>query len=132
MPELESFIVQTYQKIIEQTSSQKEIMTHVVTRLDDMIGVLQTTNDRFILAIETMSHNIPEQLKESITSCNNEVIKFIEELNNRIKTLKEGSDSGFVESVKEIEKMKNRINFLYAAFTIVVMQLLAILVKVWF
>jgi hypothetical protein len=131
MPELESFLVETYRKIIEQTTSQKEILCHVVTRLDDMITTLQTTNDRFIQVIESMAHSIPDQLKESILVSHAEVIKSIDELANRIKNLKDGSDSGFIENAKDIEKMKNRINFLYAAFAIVVMQLVAVLLKIW-
>lgn len=132
MPELENFIIQTYQKIIEQTTSQKEILNHVVQRFDDMISTLQITNQKFIQTIESMGHNIPEQLKDAIVCSNTEVVKSIEDLAEKVKTLKEGSDSGFVESAKDIEKMKNRINFLYAAFAIVVMQLVAVLLKVWF
>lgn len=128
----ESIIIETYSKIIERITNQKEILDHVVERLDSLIGTTSSTNEKIYHSIDNLGHNIPERIKECLSNCNNEVVKAIEELGNRIKTLKEGSDSGFVESVKEIEKMKNRINFLYAAFAIVVMQLIAILLKIWF
>jgi hypothetical protein len=58
-------------------------------------------------------------------------IKCINELGNKLKEIQEDNLGGFVESGKEIDKMKNRINLLYAMFVIIVVQLVAILMKIF-
>jgi hypothetical protein len=125
--ETDSFLIETYKKIIEQTAGQKEILQHIVERLDGLISTIIIKNDKLTNVIDSMSHSIPERLRETLNNCNEEYIKAIEEITIKVKALKENNETYFVEGVKEIEKMKSRINFLYAAVAIVVMQLVAIL-----
>jgi hypothetical protein len=99
--------------------------------MDDMIITLRETNTKLVQVIDSMSHNIPEQLKELINSYGNNTQKCINELGNKLKEIQEDNLGGFVESGKEIDKMKNRINLLYAMFVIIVVQLVAILMKIF-
>jgi len=124
-------IIETYEKIIEQTVTQKEILSHIVTRLDSIVITLISTNEKFIEVIDIINHNIPEKIKEPIISSNEALMKSLENIENKIKSIKEAYDAGFLEYIKNYEKIKNRINFLYAAFGIIITQLLGILIKVW-
>jgi hypothetical protein len=130
-PENDNFILDTFERIIKLTTEQREILNHVVIRMDDMIITLRETNTKLVQVIDSMSHNIPEQLKELINSYGNNTQKCINELGNKLKEIQEDNLGGFVESGKEIDKMKNRINLLYAMFVIIVVQLVAILMKIF-
>lgn len=129
--ENDSFFLDTYKEIIKSTTEQKEILSHVVVRMDDMILTLRETNTKLLQVIDSMSHNIPEQLKELINGYGISTQKCINDLGEKIKSLKDENLSGFVESGKDIDKMKNRINLLYAMFVIIVVQLVAILMKIF-
>jgi hypothetical protein len=129
--ESETFFLDTFEKIIKSTTEQREILSHVVIRMDDMIITLRETNNKLLQVIDSMSHNIPEQLKELINGYGLSTQKCINELGDKIKSLKDENITGFVESSKDIDKMKNRINLLYAMFVIIVVQLVAILMKIF-